>query len=204
MKLQKTDLIECECCMYKRSTADADSTGLWFHSSSKSKNTIHLCHLIAYDLLLINCDNMRVHICWNCVVLFYLDKLYWFYLCKCLEFNFKNSADTLYLLLLKLFSLAFRFLNIFFSSSQLTKQWRTRSFFRQHIFLLHLRGAGYLKKHKDCYFGSHLIPPAQFLLYLNDWIGFQFRSELWGNLVMSTSARKTSVSHTLVGSKIYC
>jgi len=41
-------------------------------------------------------------------------------------------------------------------------------FFRQHIFLLHLRGAGYLRKHKDCYFGSHLIPPAQFLLYLND------------------------------------
>lgn len=113
------------------------------------------------------------------VVLFYLDKLYWFYLCKCLEFNFKNSADTLYLLLLKLFSLAFRSLNIFlFIGLSLLSSDKQGVFFRQHIFLLHLRGAGYLKKHKDCYFGSHLIPPAKFLLYLNDWIGFQFRSEL--------------------------
>ncbi len=75
-----------------------------------------------------------------------IGQLYWFYMCKCFEFNCKTSADTLYLLVLKSFSLASRSLDIF-SRSQLTKQWQTRSFFRQHIFLLHLRGAGYLKKH---------------------------------------------------------
>ncbi len=51
--------LECECYTYKRSTADADS---------KSMTAIHLCHLIAYDLLLINCDNMRVHILFSSVV----------------------------------------------------------------------------------------------------------------------------------------
>lgn len=81
---------------------------------------------------------------------------------------------------ISLFFLSFMSVNIFVSSSQLTEQRQTRSFFRQHIFLLHLSDTGYLRKHKDCYFGSHLIPPAQFLLYLNDWIGFQFRSELRG------------------------
>lgn len=91
----------------------------------------------------------------------------------------KNSADSLYLLFLKLFFLAFRSLKKCLGLRLLSSD-KQGVFFMQHIFLLHLRGAGYLKKHKACYFGSHLIPPAQFLLYLNDWIGFHFRSELRG------------------------
>lgn len=119
------------------------------------------------------------------VVLFYLDKLYWFYLCKCLEFNFKNSADTLYLLLLKLFSLAFRSLNIFlFIGLSLLSSDKQGVFFQATHFLAPFERCWIFKEAQRLLFWIPFNSSCQipFISQWLDWFSVPFwaaRATLW-------------------------